>query len=263
MKNYILYRFIIFSIIFFIIFLIRIYLTIHSVEKIDNGMISSTRPTVTVYMCPQFPAHSKGYFRVNFTDNLPINYRKICKSDDILLIYILSKVDHIERRQKIRQTWANKNQYEQLFRICFIFLVGLENNSSLDLNSEASIYGDIVQLNINESYQSIVYKEVGGLTWSHMYASHIPYLFKTDDDMIMDTLLLSDITRFFIENRVDHSDYFRKHEKMQEFIREMLPINKYTLFKGITMKKRKTKRTGKFRLSYVAWNHEDLPEYCR
>ncbi len=260
------YRFIIFSTIFFIIFFLRIYLIIYSVEKSNNNNgISLTRTISTVYMCPQYPSASKGYFRVDFTDNLVIDYTKICKSDDILLIYILSKIDHFDRREIIRRTWANKDQYEQLFRTCFIFLIGLDNNSSLnsDIIFEASIYNDIVQLNINESYQNIVYKEVGGLKWSHMYASHIPYLFKTDDDIIIDTLLLSDIARFFIENRTDHSDYFQKHPKIQEFSAQMLPINKYTLFKGIYTDGSKSIRRGKFGLHHVAWNHDKLPGYCR
>jgi hypothetical protein len=216
-------------------------------------------------MCPQFPSDSKGYFHVDFKDNFPVDYTNICKSDDILLIYILSKVNHIERRERIRRTWANKNAYEQLFHTCFIFLIGLDTNSSVNAKiiSEATIYGDLVQLNLNESYQNIVYKEVAGLKWSHMYASHIPYLFKIDDDTIVDSLLLSDTARFFIDNRTDHSEYFQKQKKIREFTKQMAVVNKYTLFKGIIIDGQKTIRKGKFGLHHVAWNHDQFPGYCR
>jgi hypothetical protein len=248
-------------IILLFLLLICVYILINSVEKSDNDTISSTRPAVTVYMCPQFLSSSKGYFHVDFTTNFPSNYKTMCESDDSLLVYILSKVNNFERRQAIRRTWANKEQYEQLYRTCFVFLVGLGNNSTI--LSEALTYGDIVQLNINESYQNIVYKEVAGLKWSHLYASHIPYLFKTDDDIIVDTLLLSDIVRFFTKNRTKHNDYFQKYDTMKEFARQTSEINKYTLFTGMYIDGGKTFRGGKFGLDHLAWNHESLPGYCR
>ena len=63
----------------------------------------------------------------------------------------------------------------ELNQTCFVFIVGLSyNDSSLpyngDVKREALIYHDIVQLNINETYQNVVYKEVGALKWSHIYA---------------------------------------------------------------------------------------------
>jgi hypothetical protein len=238
---------------------------IHNIEKSNHGRVSSTKTVVTSYLCAQKPESSQGYFRVDFTDDLRVDYTKICKSNDILLIYILSKIDHIDRRERIRQTWANKNEYEELLRTCFVFLIGRTENSSLNsqIILEASLYSDLVQLNINETYQNIVYKEVGGLKWSYIYASHIPYLFKTDDDMIIDSLLLSDTARYFRENRTDHSDYLQKQVKIQEFIQEMAVVDKYTLFKGIYIDGVKTIREGKFGLSYVAWNDDKLPGYCR
>jgi hypothetical protein len=255
------YRIGILSIIIFAFLLIRICIILCPLSLNSNDTLTPTNSPVIVYLCPQFPSSSKGYFHVDFTDNFSLNYSKICKSDDILLIYILSKANHIKRREAIRRTWANKNQYEQLFRICFIFLIGLTTNS--DVFSEASIYGDLVQLNINESYQNIVYKEVGGLKWSHIYTSHIPYLFKTDDDIIVDTILLSDITKYFIDSRIDHSDYLQKQDKIKAFINQTSSVNKFTLFKGISIQGHKTKRRGKFALHHLAWNHDILPGYCR
>jgi hypothetical protein len=249
-----------------LLFVIFIPFLIHNIEKLDYDHQSSrTTAVVTNYLCPQKPITSRGYFRVDFTNDLKVNYTETCELSDILLVYILSKIDHIDRREQIRRTWANQNDHEQLARTCFIFLVGQTQNSSLNsqIELESSAYADLVQLNINETDQSIVYKEVGGLKWSSIYASHIPYLFKTNDDMIIDSLLLSDMARYFQENRTDYSNYLRTRANIQEFIQEMVLVDKYTLFKGIYIEGDKTMREGKFGLSYVAWNDDKLPGYCR
>ena len=227
-------------------------------------MISTTSPPVTVYMCAQSPT-SKGYFHVDFIDTSSLDYKTICKSKDILLVYILSKADHIERRKAIRRTWANREYYNQLFYTCFIFLVGRSKNSSINshISSEISIYGDIAQLNVNETFQNIVYKEVGGLKWSHMYASHIPFIFKTDDDIIIDSLLLSDLTVFLLENGLEHSYYLQQEAEMKAFTQQVLTINKNSFFKGMYTDRHRTIRRGKFGLQNVAWNSEFLPGYCR
>jgi hypothetical protein len=202
---------------------------------------------------------------VDFTYNLPVNYSKICEKDDILLVYILSKVDHIERRKAIRRTWANRDDYDQLTNTCFVFIIGLTNNQTLksEIYSEVLMYEDMVQVNLTDTYQNIVYKEVGGLKWSHIYASHIPFLFKTDDDIIVDSILLSDITIFFRTNQTQHSKYLQKQDKIKEFVNQTSIVNKYTLFKGLFVNGHKMKKRGKYGLTNLAWNHEDLQGYCR
>jgi hypothetical protein len=255
------------SIIISLILVICIYLTNGSVEKFENVTNVSSINPLKIFVCPQLSSSSGGYFRVDLAENTFINNSFICKSNDILLIYILSTITNFQRRQSIRQTWARKKDYQQLNNICFVFIVGIPSNSSeltsnINIKHESLMYGDIVQLNITETYENVVYKEVGALKWSYIYASHIPFLFKTDDDLIIDSLLLSDVVQFFLTNRTDHSFYLQKQE-MQSFVEYMLNVDKYTLFKGKNIGGIDTRRTGKFRIHDLAWNHDKLPSYCR
>ncbi len=251
-----------------IILILCIYLTIDSIDKTSNKKNNSLINSLKIWICPQLSSSSKGYFRVDFVENSLINNSLICKQNDILLVYILSTSRNFQRREAIRRTWAKKKDYQQLNDICFIFIVGLSvYNSSLpyngDVKREGSIYRDIIQLNINETYQNVVYKEVGALKWSHLYASQIPFLYKTDDDLVIDTLLLSDIVTFFIQNTTGHSFYLQKHIEMQQFVQQMQDVDKYTLFKGQDLGGIKTFRSGKFGIHQLAWNHDLLPPYCR
>jgi hypothetical protein len=258
------YRVVLLWILVIILLIIRIYLFIYPIDHSAADRTTSTNPPVTVYICPQIPS-SRGYFRVDITDNFLVNYSTICHPDDTLLVYILSKADHIDRRQAIRRTWAKRSEYYQLAKTCFVFLIGLTNNSTLnkELQFEVLNNRDMVQFNVNETYQNIIYKEVGGLKWSHLYASHIRFLFKTDDDIIIDSLLLSDVVRFFISNQTEHSKYLQKQDKLKEFLQQISVVNKFTFFKGMTVNGHKMMTKGKFGLKNLAWNHENLPGYCR
>jgi hypothetical protein len=251
-----------------IILAICIYLTTDSIEKSENERNNTLINLLKNSQCPQLSRSSQGYFHVDFPDNSSINHSLICKTNDILLIYILSTAKNFQRREAIRRTWARKKDYQQLNETCFIFIVGLSTNDSKlpyhgDIQREAAIYGDIVQLNIKETYQNVVYKEVGALKWSYIYASQIPFLFKTDDDLVLDSLLLSDIVKFLIHNRTDHSIYLQKHQEMKKFVEEMSDVDRYTLFKGKDFRIVGTRRSGKFGIHHLAWNHEFLPPYCR
>jgi hypothetical protein len=251
-----------------IAFIIVIYLTLIPTHKIQNQSNISLTNLSKIYLCPQLVTSLKGYFRIDFTENFPVKYSSMCKSNDLLLIYILSATQNFERRQSIRRTWANKSEYQQLDIFCFTFIVGLSTNNSHvpyngDVALEASIHQDIVQLNIKETYENVPYKEVGALKWSYIYASHIPFLFKTDDDLIVDTLLLSDVVKFFVHNRTDHSLYIQKHTKMQDFVQAMHKVDKYTLFRGHDFGGTPTLRSGKFGVHEFAWNADHLPAYCR
>ena len=223
-----------------------------------------------LYSCPKLSSSPKGYFRVDFASNFPVNYSSLCKSTDLIHVYILSTAQNFLRRQAIRQTWANKSEYEHLNIICFAFIVGLSTSGSSsglpfngDIIKEAAFHQDMVQLNLKETYEHVAYKEVGALKWSYIYASHIPYLFKTDDDLIIDTLLLSDIIKFLVKNRTDHSLYIEKHQIMKDFVQQMHKVDKYTLFKGYFLGGIPTLRSGKFGVHEFAWNHDKLPAYCR
>ncbi|CAF1363720.1 unnamed protein product [Adineta steineri] len=247
-----------------ILLLLSIYLTINLFEKYLNEQKLLLKTRRKISQCPPLLSSSKGYFRVDFTRNFSLNYSLICKSNDKLLIYILSTAKNFERRKIIRETWAKKSVYQQLNDICFIFIVGLSTNTSHnnDIYNEGLLSNDIIQLNIEESYKNVVYKEVGALQWSYIYASNIPYLFKTDDDLIIDTLLLSDTVTFLINNQTDHSLYLQKQISLQPFIHDMYHVDKYTLFKGHDMLTIQTLRRGKFRIHDLAWNSEYLPRYC-
>lgn len=188
----------------------------------------------------------------------------VCQTDDYLIIYILSTVTNIERRRVIRSTWASKQN-----RVCFVFILGQipnhinnPNEIQMKINNEKKEYYDIIQINHTESYANVVYKEIGALKWSQYFYPNIPYLFKTDDDLIVDTILISSIAHLLLTNISTNNSVISKYRPI--LISTLQSASREKFFRGgWAMDYQPAVRdTGKFGVSMDVWPHPVLPAYC-
>jgi hypothetical protein len=192
--------------------------------------------------------------RLNLTSNTAI-----CQLHDNLILYILSTAHNFQRRKIIRSTWGSP-----LIGTCFVFILAKIEGSNLTqllIEKEKRQYKDVVQIDHIESYQNVVYKEVGALIWaSHFYPS-IPYLFKTDDDLIVDSILISSIAQFLTTNSSKDAFYILKHRLT--LLQELSSYDRPTLFRGgWSWDYQLTLRNGKFAISKSVWPESLLPLYC-
>ena len=198
---------------------------------------------------------SKESFHVNlnFTSNTPV-----CKANDRLIIYILSTVINFQRRKVIRSTWASP-----LPDTCFVFILGNPRDSSTQLlvQQEKQQYRDIAQIDHEETYANVVYKEVGALQWSAHFHPSISYLFKTDDDLILDSIIISELVQVLITNVINTTSYISRHRPSLN--EELLSSDRTKFFRGgWSMDFQPTLRYSKFAVSESVWPHPVLPLYC-
>ena len=195
--------------------------------------------------------------------NLTFN-EALCHEDDYLLIYILSTVTNFERRKVIRSTWGSKRN-----KTCFVFFVGkptgLFTNTEIiekRIVEERKQYQDIFQIDHEESYANVVYKEIAALQWSMHFYPKISYLFKTDDDLIVDSILVSLIGQILVNNVAPNQSVISKHRP--PLIAALLESNRENFFRGgWAMDYQPTLRGfGKFAVSMDVWPHPVLPAYC-
>ncbi|CAF1464271.1 unnamed protein product, partial [Didymodactylos carnosus] len=184
------------------------------------------------------------YIRVHI---LPSSHVNICKRDDQLLIYVLSTLQNIRQRHYIRKTWANMTHHSNLSKTCCIFIIGTAASDLVDswsyqrhLDNEKQLYNDVVQINHSESYRNVVYKEIAALQWSYKYYRAIPFLFKTDDDLIVDSILLSSIIHSLIRQDMKNT-YVDKHRPY--FMTNLVPFNQKSFFKGWEMDRQPVQHT--------------------
>ena len=118
-----------------------------------------------------------------------------------LLIFVISKCSHSSLRKTIRRTWANRALLRRYFpsvSLKVLFLVDLNIDLRVKIELEHQMNNDMVQvINLPEQYEYVTDREAALYTFVSHRCSQVKYLFKTDDDVFINTfLLLSSIPTF-------------------------------------------------------------------
>ena len=125
-----------------------------------------------------------------------------CSEDSTdLLIFIISKCSHFSIRQSIRRTWGNIPLLEKLYpkmKMKLLFLVDLDKDSREKIELEHRYHKDLVQIqNLPEQYEYVTEREAALYQFVKYHCQQTKYLFKTDDDIFLNTYLLL----FYLNNQ--------------------------------------------------------------
>lgn len=101
-----------------------------------------------------------------------------------MIVCVKSGIQNSKRRNLIRQTWGSKHYFQNV-RLVVLFVVGEGNESSADdIENEELKYGDILQVNVNETYSNVGYKVLAGMRWIMQNCDEKWIYASSDDDMI-------------------------------------------------------------------------------
>ena len=117
----------------------------------------------------------------------------------LLLLIIVSAPENKQERQLIRQSLAQQcsilDSNKHLFQL--VFLVGLpggpghdKDQLQNDVIDESKKNGDLVQMNIIDTYSNLTIKSVALLHWAHMRCPAADYVIKSDDDNYVNLFFL-------------------------------------------------------------------------
>ena len=88
-----------------------------------------------------------------------------------LLLMVCSSLNHVEHRNAIRASWASDvNKYQLRTRV--VFLVGSSETShaaDADVATEMKTHGDIIQIDMVDTYGNLTYKSIALLHWVDTY----------------------------------------------------------------------------------------------
>jgi len=157
-----------------------------------------------------------------------------------LVMIIKSNVINFDRRQTIRETTGLRILQQQLnYRI--VFLLGIEadyfsmkNDSETwkiqtKVHKESLEYGDIIQLDIIESFRNLTMKAIMSLDWYINFCSSADISLSTDDDIYIHAPnLMSQMSQFKSKGLVDRHITCNQNTWMP-ILREKNGKNKYTL----------------------------------
>ncbi|KAM3910814.1 beta-1,3-galactosyltransferase 4 [Leptodactylus fuscus] len=119
-----------------------------------------------------------------------------CSSPPFLLILVTSAPSHRDRRDAIRQTWGSLTSATASASLTlFVLAVPKSPEERAALMHEAVTHRDIIQANFTDSYRNLSLKTITGLTWALDKCRGARYLLKTDDDVFVNTLFLTQFLR--------------------------------------------------------------------
>ena len=176
-----------------------------------------------------------------------LNNELVCDTDIFLLFLVMTEPKSFEIRQVIRNTWGSVQIYKSA-KIRLVFLVGqlkLETDDlhiQQELRDESYHYHDIVQGNFIDSYRNLTYKTVFGLHWMQKYCRRTQFVFKVDDDVIVNVYRLVDFLQ----------DLILENGKESKFVYCELEG-----FRGPSRNKR-----SKWYLNYSEYRDFKFPDYC-
>lgn len=104
-------------------------------------------------------------------------------------IAIISAPGYVRKRESIRSTW--KSQLSEIYTsnsievVGFAFVVGnhKSENNQQEIKDESDKYGDILQVDIVDTYYNLTLKLAGLMNWLHKSCNHVDFILKIDDDV--------------------------------------------------------------------------------
>jgi hypothetical protein len=156
--------------------------TQYTVARLGMSSINNVKP-----LKPEFGPVINDVLSFRYPINIPSCPDNI-SSNKSVFIALISAPAHFQQRNDIRQTWNAhlKNINKNVMGMARIgFFLGLTTNVTIQnqINEESKKHGDVVQIEMNDSYRNLTLKSIAVLNWVRQHCAKVDLLFKVDDDV--------------------------------------------------------------------------------
>lgn len=109
-----------------------------------------------------------------------------------IFVAVISAPSNFEKRKAIRETWR-RNLTSKLFVLNFAFVIGKSFEKDAALAAENATYGDILQIEMVDTYYNITIKVTALLNWLNVNCKDVDFVLKVDDDVYVNVNNLANI----------------------------------------------------------------------
>lgn len=106
-----------------------------------------------------------------------------------MLFIVKSYILNFGQREAIRRTWGGMTQ----LRSKTFFIIGYLDGIDYLVDMESAKHKDIIQLNIYDQYQNVVYKTIYALIWLSNINTTVQFINFVDDDRLVNPLNMYDV----------------------------------------------------------------------
>ena len=138
---------------------------------------------------PKSPPRRRRQHRYSYS----LNNSDACASEPIdLLVMIISKSENYKTRDAIRRTWGSGKNLGNLssIQIRFFFLLDFDEKLSRNIRLENELFHDIIQVELPQQYTLVTHRVLSLFEWSFRFCRNARFLFKTDDDIFVNLIIL-------------------------------------------------------------------------
>jgi hypothetical protein len=87
----------------------------------------------------------------------------------------------------------------------YFFLIDFDEKLSRSIELENNLFHDIIQVELPQQYTLVTYRVISILEWSFRFCRTAKFLFKSDDDIFFDFILLLKFISLLIDQPIDSS----------------------------------------------------------
>jgi hypothetical protein len=156
-----------------------------------------------------------------------------------VVVIVISRVNGFSIRQTLRETWAQPKELEAR-DVKVYFALGLPGDGAVQdqIITENHKYNDILQWDFYDNYYNLTLKSIGILRWLSVNCFNARFVYKVDDDCIINTEKLVEFTETTADGKTIYGQLWRnpfvdRNRRSKFFIsRSDFDLNKYPDYTG-------------------------------
>lgn len=176
-------------------------------EDLDHHVVSHMRSYTYRYLVNSYNFLNSSYTLNpdgqrrdigDITESAPLypyllNHPEKCGKDVLLLLFVKSSPENLERRRAIRDTWGNESYIRTNLKenVKVLFVLGADpdvmqkNKMQRLLENENWIYGDIIQQDFMDTFHNLTTKLIVQFHWAYNYCPQAKFVMSADDDIFV------------------------------------------------------------------------------
>ncbi|KAJ8409458.1 hypothetical protein AAFF_G00228590 [Aldrovandia affinis] len=169
-------------------------------EQLDNSVVSHVKSYSYRYLVNSYNFLNKSFVITRQSaDGLGgyrylINHKDKCAGRDmLLLLFVKTSPENVERRQSIRSTWGNETYVSRELGadVRVVFVLGVHRDCQRRESTQEALleedrqYSDLVQQDFADTFHNLTVKLLLQFQWAHTYCRHARFLMSADDDVFV------------------------------------------------------------------------------
>ncbi|XP_026005566.1 lactosylceramide 1,3-N-acetyl-beta-D-glucosaminyltransferase B [Astatotilapia calliptera] len=177
-------------------------------QQLDNGVVSHVKSYSYRYLVNRFTYINKSLTIPRKQARMFSNFQylmdhpnKCVGKDVLLLLFVKTSPENIERRTAIRSTWGNETYIQNTLGVTVkvVFVLGAVQTKKTEplwskrsgvgfqdqLIQENRLHGDLIQQDFLDSFHNLTLKLIMQFHWMHSRCPHARFLMTADDDIFV------------------------------------------------------------------------------